>query len=296
MSRIVVIICLLTFCSPFLGQAQKKNPYMIDRTIKRDKRVREPWLPQNMRYARAGWFIAPGITYTMTRFDDPTETLVTDDASRIDATFKPRGRFGPYLEGGRYRIFNRGFFKYVDYGLAVKKLTGREVMEGGIYSNADNTTISEFATDGIFKETFASGFLNLNHIHTMGSFNFIQNSIGINLDYRFLQNNEITEGVRGPEYVFPGPNPLMFQLHYKLGWGIRVSKKMMVIPTVETPILNAVSFEKFKSTHGWFSSRYRPLIFSLRFLFLRDANSTECPPVFTNPHDVNPDDDHMWGN
>jgi hypothetical protein len=269
---------------------------MIDRTVKRDKRVRESWLPQNMRYARAGWFIAPGVTYTFTRFEDPTETLAEDDATRIEATFKPRGRFGPYLEGGRYRIFNKGFFKYVDFGLAVKKLTGRELMDGAIYNNVNNTEISTFSTDGIFKETFASGFLNLTHIYTMGSFNFLQNSIGLNLDYRFLQRNEITDGLRSTEYVYPGPNPLMFQLHYKFGWGIRVSKKLMVIPTIETPILNIVKFEKFKSTHPWFSSRYRPVIISLRFLFLRDANNTECPPVFTNPHDVSPDDQHIWGN
>lgn len=294
MIRIIAIASLLIFCINFHADAQKKNPYMFDRTIKRDKRVREPWLPQNMRYARAGWFFSPGVTYTMVRFKNFYETHSEDDAFRTDVKFNPNSRFAYYLEGGRYRIFNRGFFKYVDYGLAVKRLSGRELMEGQLVDKTDNTILADYESDGKFRNDYAGAFVNLNHVHTVGSFNFIQNSIGLNLDYRWRNKYDYETTLAVPTNNVEGPNPLVFQLHYKLGWGIRVSKKLMVIPTAEVPLLNIVKFEQFKSTHNWFSSRYRPLIFTVRFLFLRDANKTECPPVYTNPDDVNKEDGQIW--
>lgn len=289
----LLLVLTLGTLTPVVAQ---KNPYMFDKTTKRDKKVREPWLPPTMRYARAGWFVSPGVTYSLDRFRDPVESLSDpDNNTRLDYTFRPRGRFGPYLEGGRYRIFNRGFFKYIDYGLAIKKLTGREIMEATLIDLGDNSTVATYTSDGKFRETSGSAFFNANHILTTTNWTFVQNSIGLNLDYRFLQRNEFEGFIPVAENYTNGPNALAFQLHYKLGFGFRTTKQLMIIPTIETPILNIVKFDQFKSTTQWFSSRYRPLIITLRFLFLRDSNKTECPPVYTNPDDFNKESGGVWG-
>ena len=52
----------------------------------------------------------------------------------------------------------------------------------------------------------------------------------------------------------------------------------MIIPSIETPILTFYPLEYGSSTLGYLSSRYRPIIISLKFLILR-PKIDECPYV-----------------
>ena len=70
-----------------------------------------------------------------------------------------------------------------------------------------------------------------------------------------------------------------------MGYGIKISKTLFVIPTVETPLINVKKWEDGKSTYGIFDSRYRPFLFKLRFIWLKNLGKGDCPPVPTNPDD-----------
>ena len=54
----------------------------------------------------------------------------------------------------------------------------------------------------------------------------------------------------------------------------------LVIPAIETPVFSVVPEDDGRfGALPWFSSEYRPLILSVRFLFLRYPKGFACPPA-----------------
>jgi len=83
------------------------------------------------------------------------------------------------------------------------------------------------------------------------------------------------EGVAGNIPVI-NANNLQGQLHAKVGFGFKPESGVMIIPSIETPILNIQPFEDGKSTLPYFNSRYRPIIISVRFLFFAQTKPEDC--------------------
>ena len=182
----------------------------------------------------------------------------------LENEFSKRGRLGLIFEGGAYHIFERGgnIFNYMDYGAGYKRLSGSE------FNDVNNKSI--------FKQNYISSFFNINNIWQLSSKKFLQSSIGANLDFKFFEKDT------------PLPNntdKLNFSFHFKLGYGIKFSKTLFIIPTIETPIINLKKWEQGKSTFGIFNSRYRPVLFKVRFIWLKKLGKSDCPPVYTNPED-----------
>jgi len=199
--------------------------------------------PSSLQYHMGGWHFAPGFTYMFPSFF----YFPFNDGSQYSAG---KGKFGLYLEAGRYRILEYSyFFKYLDYGIGYKSLRGID------------------GSGGSFGDHFITGFFNLNHAWTLSDESYLQNSIGINLDYPFIRN------------VSAAPAKPVIQLHYKLGFACKIGKNTLAIPTVETAILNAWPWEKGRSTLDYGSSRYRPFVVSVRFLFFRKIKEKHCIKV-----------------
>ncbi len=218
------------------------------------------------RYKMSGWLIEPGATWDLTRLRNPEEQL-----NEQNVTVNPGGKIGAYLGIGRYNIFYKGgnFFNYMDYSLAYKMLRGKEEITGGIEA------------EGKYSHNYLLGNFNINNVIQLTDKTFIQNSLGVNLDWRFITRQEHT----GPNAGVM-PSSVVSNLHYKFGFGFKLNERVFVIPTLETPILNIYNFEKFKSTWGIFNSRYRPLIFTVRIAWLRPVGKGDCPPVYANPDDA----------
>lgn len=224
----------------------------------------------NGQYKMGGWLVSPGITYMW-----PNKIKFL--GGQEDPNIKAHGRIGLYLEAGRYRFFYDGgrYFNYFDYSLAYKRLSGSEEYLGN---------------KGLFKQNYLLGNFNVNNIWQLTDFTFIQNSIGVNLDYKFLEKYENSGSPLGAN-----TDKLLFSLHYKIGYGMKVTETLFIIPSIETPIINVKKWEKFKSTYGLFSSRYRPLILSVRFAWLRRPGKGACPPVYANPDDKAKQEQYMMG-
>ena len=178
--------------------------------------------------------------------------------------FSKRGRLGLIFEGGAYHIFEKGgnVFNYLDYGVGYKRLSGSE------FNDVNNKSI--------FKQNYISSFFNINNIWQLSTKKFLQSSIGANFDFKFFEKDT------------PLPNntdKLTFSIHLKLGYGIKFSKTLFIIPTIETPIINLKKWEQGQSTFGIFNSRYRPIILKVRFIWLKKLGKSDCPPVYTNPED-----------
>ncbi|MFT7155671.1 MAG: hypothetical protein ACI8Q1_000673 [Parvicella sp.] len=229
-----IFIVLLFTVTAASAQHKKQNRDLINLNM---------WKP-------AGWHFAPGLTYTM-----PFKPK-GDDAPDVN----PNGRVALYAEVGRWRMFPGGgnLFNYFDYSLAYKRLSGAEKFEGN---------------KGIFKQNFLLANFNINNMIQLSDYTFIQNSLGANLDFKFLERYDNSGSPIGDN-----TDRLLFSLHYKFGFGIKVSEKLFIIPSIETPILNIKEFERGRSDYGVFSSRYRPIIFSVRFAFLSKPDRGACPP------------------
>jgi hypothetical protein len=268
-------ICLILSLAIF---AQKRgNRYGQRKPVSFQKHYNEV-LPAKPQYKLGGWILGPGATYMATTFVPINKTFEQSDASQFDARLNARGRLGLCAEVGRYRVFQYSkLFKYMDYGLSYKGLRGRERAEGQWVNMPGEVPASALEqTEGLYGFHYAEGFVNFNHVWRVGKYNFIQNSIGVNAGYAFLTNKS---GATVSAATDANPGQFITQLHYKLGYGIKMRGNWLLIPAIETPILNVMPFEPPRSSLGFFASRYRPVILSLRFFFMRPANTLDCTPV-----------------
>ncbi len=231
------------------------------------KRKNRDLVPLSGQMMLSGWHFAPGLTYMLPQ----NKGLFKSSESSKDVN--PKGKFAFYVEAGRYTIFPGGgnVFNYMDYSLAFKRLSGKEIYNGN---------------EGFFKQNYLLGNFNINNIIQLTDYTFIQNSLGVNVDYNLFGQVQ-SSGSSATE-----PSKLIAQLHYKLGYGIKVTNNLFIIPILETPILNTWAWEKGKSTLGFFSSRYRPLILTVRFAFL-SKRSQVCPPVYNSPDDKKKQEQYM---
>ena len=232
-------------------------------------------------YKVSGWHFAPGITYMIPTVNQWTE-LQTDVGDSQDTLFQgdfdSSGKIGLYVEFGRHRFFEKKVLTYMDYGLGFKSLKGSEQFSGVL---GDGTEQVEYAYDESFKNSFVTGFVNFSNIAQLSDFTFIQNSFGLNADYRVINKmNEV--GIQTQE---PQPANFVGQVHYKLGFGFKANRNLYVVPSIETPILNVYQWEDGKSTLNYFNSRYRPIIFSVRFFWFdiqKQADCTGAAPATSN--------------
>jgi hypothetical protein len=153
----------------------------------------------------------------------------------------------------------------MDYGIEYKKISGVEKID---------------SLKNIFKQHFISFNYNLNNIYQLSSNKFIQTSIGTNLDWKFAERKE--------DDIKPTPHntkSLLFSLHLKIAYGMKFQNRLFIIPSLETPIINFLEWEKGKSTYGIFNSRYKPLLLRVRILWLKRPSKFDCPPVKLNSQD-----------
>ena len=212
-----------------------------------------PLINFNGLYRMQHFYVSPGATYMIPQ-SSPSE--IKD--------LKKRGRMGILLEAGAYYIFERGgnIFNYMDYGFGFKRLSGSQ--------------FNDLDEKNIFKQNYLSANVNLNNIWQLSNKNFLQSSIGANMDFKISEKEQ------------PTPNTtdkLIFSCHLKIGYGFKIKKTLFIIPSIETPFINIKKWEQGKSTYGIFDSRYRPILIKLRFIWLKKLGKGDCPPVYTNPED-----------
>lgn len=234
-----------------------------------------PLYVEGASFKNKGWFISPGITYMLPedrrefRTDyftnsDNRDTIYSGDFSRA-------GKIGLYLEAGRHHfIRNRFILDHIDYGIHFKMLRGRENFEGITNLNNSFVPVTNRST---YSESFAGAFFNISNIIQITDNHWIQNSLGVNADYRVI-SKRATDIDFGATYGFP--NSLLGQLHYKLGFGWKPEPGIFIMPMIETPILTAYPWEDGKSTLQYFVGRNRPLILTIRIQWLSKEEGRSC--------------------
>lgn len=262
MSRLFVFLLVLGFA----GNASAQG--LMDRK-------RPDLIPLDGQVRRIGFYIAPGLTYTLPKARSGEQEMFRNGDTSYVAAYDPNGRLGLNLEAGlSWYTRDPVVVDYFDAGIAYKNLRGRELLDGR-YQIADS--MAPVAAEGTFAERLLTFHINANKFIPTWRYQFVQLSLGANVDYRLGSDFEHTGDPRLNLHSFP-PD-LWGQLHFKVGYGFKLTGKMFVIPAIETPIFSVkpVDDARFGALQ-WFSNEYRPLIFSVRFLFLRARKGFDCPP------------------
>lgn len=277
---IFLIILFLLTGGPYgsvFGQELKGGRYEQGRSSRRSSATRLKMnktdvFPLERTYLLGGPSIAPGITYTFPGKESSGSLLRNDTNYTYEAD--PGGKIGLYFEVSWFHSFaDPVFFHYIDFGLSYKQFKGEEKLTAEVTDEAGQLSTTGF--NNTFRDQFLSAHFNATHHYHFSRYGFVNNSIGINVDYNLSSDRE---GFPLPGKEDQFPEELYTQLHYKLGIGWKAAPQLLIIPSIETPILNVYPFDDLKSTLPYFSSRYRPFIISIRFLFIRkDLENCNVP-------------------
>ena len=266
MGRIVVTLvfvsamCLLYLDSAAQSLTQRKNAELF---------------PSDGKKKSGGFYIAPGATYTLTRFSDQEELFVRED-SMYSATWTPNGKLAVYVEAGWFHTMKDPYIlDYIDFGLAYKRLSGRERYRGDLSSN--DVLLGTLEGENTFSDSYLTAHFNANKLLQINDWDFVQLSLGVNADYRISRS--LNESVPPIDTERKFPPQLLTQAHFKVGYGFKMNERLMIIPMLETPIFSITPADQGFGQLQWFNSLYRPVIFSVRFLWLRSPNGFDCPEV-----------------
>ena len=275
---------------------------LADLAFAQGRRQMEPIFIQGTAYRNTGWFIAPGATW-MTPYDrrqSITEYVPGGDATDTlySGNYKRGGRIGLYVEGGRHHFTpDRTLLHHIDYGIHFKMLRGKEAFEG--VTNAGGA-MAPAAFSGKFSESFVGAFFNASNIIQVKSNLWIQNSLGVNLDYRILSNRNVNGAPYGAEFLYP--QDFLAQLHYRIGFGWKPEPGMYIIPIIETPLITAFPWDDGKSALPYFTGRFRPFIFTIRIQWLSQTANRRCenqpgkgPEGLSKDDDVKHKHNGLWG-
>ena len=257
--RKLIIISTLLF--PLICQGQSQQSRDI--------------FPSFGNYQRKGWLVNAELTSMLRPVKDPQARIWLGSDTVYDIGFQPRGKVGVGLEIGRfYAIDNSWLISYVDFSLGLKVLRGVERFTATL-DDPDRLQPYTRKGEGTFSHSYITASFNATNSIPIARSIFLNNTLGINGDYRFA--DVYTYNDQGIPMNLNMPEKFVFQAHYSIGVGFKLNQNLMVIPSVETPILTFYQYDDLKSTFAIFNSRYRPLIFRLTFLVLDNKADRKCP-------------------
>lgn len=256
--------------------------------------------------SNAGLQFQLGPTYAFTKLkNDVYEVDPATQLYRGSYYHDPKGRLGVYGEIGMFHFPKKRsglslalktvLVSYFDWGVGFKYFRGQELNHLDSLDNIGNKI-------GEAEEMYALG-----HGNVYGRFSihkniklsealFLDNTLGINLDYRLIQRTDAYDWppmTDNPQYT----KPFQGQLHYGLGLGVRLKRGSYMIFGARTPILGYQSVTPDVNHNGeksnmfgkpsfhWYSSRYWPILFHFKYMFLFEKKAKGCPPVEINEDD-----------
>ena len=256
----IVLILSSSLQSQIIGDFEKRNKERKNgKYITQGDRGKAIYSHSRSHYRPFGWHASAGITYMIGN---------NTDNQGLDVKTVPSIP-GYYLEGGLAHLFKQyhKVFHYIDYGVGIKHYSGAER-----FVNAQ-----EDVSRGTFNFGSAFGRFGIHSVWQLSQWNWIDQSIGVNIDYR------VYGGKADPDYTSPlfadNQEKLVGQLHYAIGWGYKPREGLYFIPTLQTPILTALSWRSINPGTHWFSSKYQPIIFTLKIGVLFPKKG--CPKVFS---------------
>ncbi|MEQ8324797.1 MAG: hypothetical protein RIC15_05775 [Vicingaceae bacterium] len=272
------------------------------------KRYKTDVFPLDREYRLSGWFASIGGTYmypikkgegsdvTSTSFSDTIRSINTTTNARFEE--KPKGRIGLiYADIGYWRAFNNpGFFHFWEVGASYRVYKGSADFSGSSTTTqrvdssgvvVSNTSSQDYQFGNSYSDQAVSLVLKITRHRHFSSHGFMQHSFGLNADYFLSSSPEIPAVPPGFENIYEPSyhSQIQAQLSYRFGIGWRVAPTVLVIPSIELPLITAYDFENGKSSLPYWSTRQYPIIFSVRVMLLRRLRQECRTPTYKGPND-----------
>jgi hypothetical protein len=168
---------------------------------------------------------------------------------------------------------------YYDWGLGLKLINGAENVTANYY-NLGGQVISTLNETSTFSNAYLYGRFSAHRNFYLGKKYFIDNGIGINADFRFLSSS--TNDVNTTTFEPLGNHsPFVLQLNYSLGFGIKLSRRSFLIPSVALPIVGLHDWRSGCAALKWYHSNYVPIQAQVKWIYLFKKVQKGCPAVYT---------------
>ncbi|MDA0972614.1 MAG: hypothetical protein O2867_02660 [Bacteroidetes bacterium] len=233
----------------------------------------------------SGWFLGLGAANLFPQDEHEMEFLAIPDfpdSGSYNALLNPTGKLGFALEGGMFWLLQDRFFDYVDLGLTYRQLRGGEESSANLLPGASDTLPSLLLGEGSFQQDVVGLNVNLNKIFPLNDRFYIIQGLGADLEYRVIDDYSYDGGLASMNRMTP-EDGFRTHIHYKLGAGFKTSAFSWLSLSAETPIENIIPFDGLTSRRDIFNSKYRPVVFTLRYMWLRKRPARECPTAGPSP-------------
>lgn len=256
-------LATLLICMPLLLVAQNRS------------RMNRDVFPAYGNFERKGWLISPSINFMLPPVKQASQRMFPGDGNVYDVAYKGSGKLGIGIEIGRFHVIDASrLISYVEVSAGLKSLRGVETFDAVLEDPTRETPFVQ-SGEGTFSLQYATLSATAHNIKQLSDFTFIQNSLGLNGDYKFAENVYYND--RGlPIDLMDAPG-FLFQMHYRLGFGFKVAQRFIIIPSLETPIITIHEFDDMNSRLEVFNSRYRPLILRCTIMMFDNKAQRKCP-------------------
>jgi hypothetical protein len=236
--------------------------------------------PRDGKVRPLGFQAQIGPTYTFTHRKNETYQSNADSANRYQLTRDPNGKIGFFAEVGLVRFnvkdakysFGR-IIDYIDFGIGFKLINGLETTTVTHFDALGKSSYTDIG-EGKFSKGYLYGRFAVHKLQYLNNTKniFLDHSLGINGDYSMLEKSTYTPPYFGPQ-VF---SPIMrAQLHYDLGFGIRLKKGRYLVPGLQLPVLGIQEWNNGSAKLQWFSSKYYPVMFHIKYIHLFPAKKSK---------------------
>ena len=228
------------------------------------------------------WSFGP--TYQLTKSKSGWEKLSLPALGQHQVD--PSGKIGFFTEIGMAHFpkwtpfFSNRLLDYVDWGIGFKSLAGKEETfydTGSSIFNGIGEYRNGFLTARISAHTLI--YVGKKKIDLAKKF-FIDNGVGLDFGYNLWGRNQEYQGSYFPDNQQFYPKFSM-QIHYNIAYGIRFNRALMCLPGVQLPILGISQWNGLGANMNWFSSKYWPIQFNIKFIRLLEKKPN-CAPVYNN--------------
>lgn len=225
-------------------------------------------------YKNWGWHAGLGGNYTLPLNSKSSSVLIHNADTVSYFNFNPNGQVGAMVEGGAFLLLDNIIVSYLDAGLRLNWFQGKNKFDDYRVRSSTGDTISFMEGERTFDIFDVSLRLNANNTIQVSNYGFIQNTLGLNVDYQFYKG----QNTNPP--IFPlddfEDNKFQFQLHYKLSYGFRLDLMHYMIIGIDAPLMTFVPWDEGSQTINVFDAQYWPLTLSVNVMFLQKSNRPDC--------------------
>ena len=251
-------------------------------------------------YRPTGVQISLGPTFMLTR-TAPITNRYTIGNRLFDLMIQPDGLPGVFIEAGMVHYPRKQsklskklkyiFVSYVDWGVGFKLLRGQETTKNTALDPVTLGGIGSTFQSGKFNNGFLSARATVHKNFYIGKKYFIDNGLGVNLDFNVMRTSEASPYTLALQAFEPSIHrfhkPLVAQIHYELGFGIRLNRRSFIVASAQIPIMGIYEWGGRVSAMKWFNSNYVPLLIKVKYVRLFKKKNKGCAPAFTNEQDRN---------